>query len=58
MKRLDQFVSGMTSIVAEERAEAKILERATPLLRELIRGEPPVTELGIEHARWAAERAG
>jgi predicted unusual protein kinase regulating ubiquinone biosynthesis (AarF/ABC1/UbiB family) len=29
-----------------------------PLLRELIRGEPPVTELGIEHARWAAERVG
>ena len=36
MKRLDQFVSGMTRIVEEERAEAKILERTTPLLRELI----------------------
>jgi hypothetical protein len=29
-----------------------------PLLRELVQGGPPVSELGVEHARWAAERAG
>lgn len=36
MKRLDDFVAAMTKVVEEEREEAKVLARATPLLKDLI----------------------
>ena len=36
MNRLDRFVAGTTKIVAEEKAEAKILARVSPLLSDLI----------------------
>lgn len=29
-----------------------------PLLSELVEGGPPVSELGVEHGRWLAERRG
>ncbi len=47
MKRFDEFVSGisgMTRIVEEERAEERILARATPLLRSLIANDDWIEE--------------
>ncbi len=41
-------------IVSTVRAEAAW----GPLLGELIEGGPPVSELGVEHAQWRAERPG
>jgi len=51
LRRMEGLLFQIASTVRAEAAWG-------PLLRELVQGGPPVSELGVEHARWAAERAG